>query len=221
MNTTDQHLPTPPEPFRKVDFSEYDGKYDETVSEKLAVSPDSLSIETLRAYLYGYTFTECYAKGKIPDEMSMDYWEESDNAICDYFVDEPQPADVASEDMWTPNDPSEFEIVDEVLSEIEPEIRSIESNDKYLVDTLQERCILKTIDSTGDGKTEKTALCVTDVSQEYEYLERVFPYRLLKVRKQTLDSNNIDCLEFAENPYGIECIYFDIHRRLDVGYPHP
>ena len=221
MNTTDQHLPTPPEPFRKVDFSEYDGKYDETVSEKLAVSPDSLSIETLRAYLYGYTFTECYAKGKIPDEMSMDYWEESDNAICDYFVDEPQPADVASEDMWTPNDPSEFEIVDEVLSEIEPEIRSIESNDKYLVDTLQERCLLKTIDSTGDGKTEKTALCVTDVSQEYEYLERVFPYCLLKVRKQTLDNNNIDCLEFAENTYGIECIYFDIHRRLDVGYPHP
>jgi len=32
----------------------------------------------MRGLIYGYTFTEDYAKGIIPDTLSMDYWREKD-----------------------------------------------------------------------------------------------------------------------------------------------
>ena len=84
-------------------------------------------------------------------------------------------------------------------------------------DTLQERKILEAIDSTGDGISEETALYVTDVGQESEYISRVFPYNLLEVVRQSV-RNGIDGLEFKPNIYGVERIYFDISRRFDVGY---
>ena len=62
--------------FNKVNYSEYEGKYDEHMKEKMAKAPESIDIETMRANLYGYTFTKEYADGEIPDELSMDYWEE-------------------------------------------------------------------------------------------------------------------------------------------------
>ena len=121
---------------------------------------------------------------------------------------------------WTSNCPpteagsdgaKESQTIDEILS--------MQADDDYLVDTLQERCILQAIDSTGDGKTPATALCVTNVAQEYEYIKRVFPYNMASVARQSVDLDDIDCLEFAENPFGVERIYFDIHRRFEVGYP--
>ena len=108
--------------------------------------------------------------------MSMDYWSEQSEMIC--------------EDLQT---------------------------DMYEADTIQERKLLETIDSTGDGKTPETALCVIEVGQEYEYLQRVFPYSVLQVKCQSV-SDGIDCLEFEDNPFGIEKIYFDISRRFEVGY---
>ena len=62
--------------FKIVNYSEYEGKYDEQIKEKMAKEPESIDIETMRANLYGYTFTKEYADGEIPDELSMDYWEE-------------------------------------------------------------------------------------------------------------------------------------------------
>lgn len=204
--------------FRKVDFAEYAGKYDTNVGKRLATSPDSVSLEELRAYIYGYTFTEGYADGRFPDEMFMDYWRDSDDAVCDLFVAPPMPPNTSKE-SWEPSDPDEFEIVNAILDDCEPEMDSIMDDDDYDVETLQERRILEAIDSTGDGKTPETALCVTDVGHEYEYLARVFPYFTLKVTRQTLYEDSIDRLEFDENPFGIECIYFDIRRRFEVGYP--
>ena len=93
-------------------------------------------------------------------------------------------------------------------------------DDDYEVDTPQERLLMETIDSTGDGKTLVSALCVIDVHQEYEYITRKFPYSCLKMVKQSV-SDGIDCLYFAENPFDIDRIYFDIKRRFDVGYPCP
>lgn len=217
MTTTDNSKPSPQ--FRKVDFAEYEGKYDSAVSKTLRTSPDSLSIEALREYIYGYTFTEGYANGVFPDEMTMDYWTRSDDAICDLFV----PAELCDDvDLDEPSGrgyPYEDDMAYMVLNEFKPEMGAILSNDNYRVDTLQERCLLNAIDSTGDGKTKATALCVIAVGQEYEYLSRVMPYCLLQVVRQTVDADNIDCLEFADNAFGIRRIYFDIHRRFDVGYP--
>ena len=52
-----------PEMIKKVDFAEYEGKYDESVNDELTTSPEDLPVETMREYLYGYTFTEIMQRG--------------------------------------------------------------------------------------------------------------------------------------------------------------
>lgn len=181
---------------RKIDYSEYKDKYDESVKEKLHSAPADVDIESIRAFIYGYTFTDDYAEGEIPDELSMDYWE--------YEAD----------DLW---DEESEELDIESLDDSDEEVGK-DDCDMYEVFTLQERRILEAIDSTGDGKSPETALCVIDVHQEYEYLHRVFPYSVLKVSKQSV-SKGTDCLEFEPNAFGVERIYFDMNRRFEVGYP--
>ena len=209
-----------PEMIKKVDFAEYEGKYDESVNDELTTSPEDLSVETMREYLYGYTFTEDYAKGEFPDEMSMDYWRDSDKGICDFEADfQCYDRNKMPNGVWDTKGDNAFEVIDEILDDSMDEIDSI-FDDNYCIDTLQERKILEAIDSTGDGLSKETALCVIDVGQEYEYISRVSPYNLLEVERQSVE-NGIDCLEFKANIYGVERIYFDISRRFDVDYPMP
>jgi len=179
---------------KKVDYSEYEGKYNESIKALMAKNPNQIDIETMRANLYGYTFTDDYAKMEIPDELSMDYWAElfnegvfglEEKGICMDFEEAPDDDD----------DDDTF----------------------YTVLMPQEELLLKAIDSTGDGKTPETALCVIDVAQEYEYMQRVFPYSDLKMERQGV-RNGIDCISFKPNLYGIEKLYFDISRRFAVGY---
>ena len=156
-----------PKMIKKVDYSEYEGRYDESVNDVLTTSPDNLSVESMREYLYGYTFTEDYAKGEFPDEMSMDYWRDSDKGICDFEVDLPcYDRNNMPNDVWDTKGDEAFEVIDDILDDSMDEIDSI-FDDNYCIDTLQERKILEAIDSTGDGISEETALCVTDVGQEY------------------------------------------------------
>ena len=145
---------------KKVNYSEYEGKYDESIKERLEKDPESVDVEMMRENLYGYTFSKEYAKGEIPDEFSMDYWEE-----------------------FSP----------------------------------QEKLILEAIDSTGDGKTPETALCVIDVHQEYEYIQRVVRLSVLQLVRQSV-MNGVDCLELKDYDDRIEKVYFDISRRFEVGY---
>ena len=210
-----------PEMIKKVDFAEYEGMYDESVNDKLATSPEELSVETMREYLYGYTFTEEYAKGEFPDEMSMDYWRDSDKGICDFEADFPCfDRNKMPKGVWDTKGNDAFDVIDEILDDSDDEINSNFDSIIYCIDTMQERRILEAIDSTGDGLSKETALCVTDVGQEYEYIHRVSPYNLLEVVRQRVE-NGIDCLEFRPNIYCVKRLYFDIHRRFDVGYPMP
>ena len=80
--------------------------------------------------------------------------------------------------------------------------------------------ILDTILSTGDGKTRKTAFCVIDVYQEYELMDEIFEYYMPEIARQKIEGG-IDCIEFKPNVFGVKKLYFDVHRRLDVGYPYP
>ena len=176
--------------FNKVRFSDYKGKYDENIKERMELSPESIDIETMRANLYGYTFTKGYTDGVIPDELLMDYWEEhqtikecEDLAVLDF-------QDIFEEDH-----------ADDVYFDVSP----------------QERLILETIDSTGDGKTPETALCVIDTHQEYEYIARVIRLFGLNLIRQSV-SNGIDCLELKDHNGHVEKVYFDIKRRFEVGY---
>ena len=185
--------------FKKVNYSEYEGKYDEQIKEKMAKEPESIDIETMRANLYGYTFTKEYADGEIPDEFSMDYWEEYH--FENDLIDEPIEIDL-----------------DSMLHEMEQPLREKDPSPYFDVSP-QEELLLKAIDSTGDGKTPETALCVIDVHQEYEYIQRVVRLFVLRLVEQSV-VNGIDCLTFENNRGGIEKVYFDISRRFDVGYPY-
>ena len=184
--------------FKKVNYSEYEGKYDEHLKEKMAKEPESIDIETMRANLYGYTFTKEYADGEIPDELSMDYWEEY--SFENDLLDEPIEIDL-----------------DSMLHEMELPLREKDPSPYFDVSP-QEELLLKAIDSTGDGKTPETALCVIDVHQEYEYIQRVVRLFVLRLVEQSV-VNGIDCLTFENNRGGIEKVYFDISRRFEVGYP--
>ena len=184
--------------FNKVNYSEYEGKYDEHLKEKMAKEPESIDIETMRANLYGYTFTKEYADGEIPDEFSMDYWEE-------YSFEKDLLDDSIEIDL------------DSILHEIEQPLRE-KDHSPYFDVSPQEELLLKAIESTGDGKTPETALCVIDVHQEYEYIQRVVRLFVLRLVEQSV-VNGIDCLTFENNRGGIEKVYFDISRRFEVGYP--
>ena len=184
--------------FNKVNYSEYEGKYDEHLKEKMAKEPESIDIETMRANLYGYTFTKEYADGEIPDEFSMDYWEE-------YSFEKDLLDDSVEIDL------------DSILHEMEQPLREKDPSPYFDVSP-QEELLLKAIDSTGDGKTPETALCVIDVHQEYEYIQRVVRLFVLRLVEQSV-VNGIDCLTFENNRGGIEKVYFDISRRFEVGYP--
>ena len=184
--------------FNKVNYSEYEGKYDEHMKEKMAKEPESIDIETMRANLYGYTFTKEYVDGEIPDEFSMDYWEEYH--FENDLIDEPIEIDL-----------------DSMLHEMELPLREKDPSPYFDVSP-QEELLLKAIDSTGDGKTPETALCVIDVHQEYEYIQRVVRLFVSRLVEQSV-VNGIDCLTFENNRGEIEKVYFDISRRFEVGYP--
>lgn len=181
---------------KKVNYSEYEGKYDESIKEKLEKYPGSVDVEMMRENLYGYTFTKEYADGEIPDELSMDYWEERQEEI-----DLDDPGEIDFESMRNE--------LDLMLEE--------EDDSPYYDVSPQEKLILETIDSTGDGKTPETALCVIDVHQEYEYIQRVVRLSFLQLVRQSV-MNGVDCLELKDYDGHIEKVYFDISRRFEVGY---
>lgn len=135
--------------FTRVDFSQYKDSYDKDVIMAWKGGKLELDVETLRALLYGFTFTKDYAEGNLEDSLFMDYWR--DDALNLDLEEDPCFDEPIEEDM---------------VNEME---------DDYVIDTPQERLLMKTIDSTGDGKSPKTALCIIDVHQEYEYIGRKFP----------------------------------------------
>lgn len=62
---------------RKVNFQEYENSFNYYWWKKF-IDGDLRYFDTekIRGLVYGYTFTEDYAKGIIPDELSAEYWKE-------------------------------------------------------------------------------------------------------------------------------------------------
>ena len=183
--------------FKKVNYSDYEGKYDESIKEMMETAPEEIDVETMRANLYGFTFTQDYADLKIPDEFSMDYWQ-------DYNI----------ESNFGDMDDLDLMPIDEEKDVLYPE----DAEGPYYFVSPQEELLLKAIDSTGDGKTPQTALCVIDVFQEYEYINRVVEYCDKQVIEQSV-RDGIDCLKLKSFDGSIVKLYFDVKRRFEVGYP--
>ena len=189
--------------FKRVNYPEYKEMYDEDIKARMETAPENIDIETMRAFLYGYTFTKEYANGKIPDELSMDYWEERNLEIG---IENPNFEDCEIPDVSKYI--RTFNNIDSLLEDVD--------DSPYFCVSSQEQLLLEAIDSTGDGKTPETALCVIDVHQEYEYIQRVVRLSVLQLVKQSV-KNGIDCLELEDFDGRIEKVYFDISRRFEVG----
>jgi hypothetical protein len=189
---------------KKVNYSEYEGKYNESIKEKLEKDPESVNVDTMRANIFGYTFTKEYAIGEIPNELSMDYWEKR-NLEIDFENPNFEDCEIPDVSKYIRT----FNNIDSLLEDVD--------DNPYFDVSSQEKLLLETIDSTGDGKTPETALCVIDVHQEYEYIQRVVRLSVLHLVKQSV-KNGIDCLELEDYDGRIEKVYFDISRRFEVGY---
>ena len=67
---------------QKVNYSEYERSFSDDILKSFVedrlYSLNDFDREKMRGLIYGYTFTEDYAKGIIPDALSMDYWSQKD-----------------------------------------------------------------------------------------------------------------------------------------------
>jgi hypothetical protein len=73
--------------------------------------------------------------------------------------------------------------------------------------------VIKTILSTGDGKTEETGFYIITVSQEYDILQILgFDFS----GEQTLTKTGCDYLAVKENKYGIKGLFFDVNKILEA-----
>lgn len=76
------------------------------------------------------------------------------------------------------------------------------------------RGVLRVILQSGDGKTDKTAMVVTHVSDEYQ----VIKYFKLKLKSQALTPSKCDLMTFEDNPQGITQLYFNVEKPLAQGF---
>lgn len=60
---------------QKLNYLDYEHSFSSELLKSFEESRlNGFDIETMRGLIYGYTFTEDYAKGVIPKSFSMDYW---------------------------------------------------------------------------------------------------------------------------------------------------
>ena len=79
--------------FTKVDFNQYKDAYDKDVILAWKGKKLELDVDTLRALLYGFTFTKDYAEGDLEESLFMDYWRDCNlnfvpKLLCEESVDE-------------------------------------------------------------------------------------------------------------------------------------
>ena len=62
---------------KKVNYQDYEHAFNNYWLKKFVEGQlRDFDTETMRSLVYGYTFTEDYAKGIIPDELSAEYWKQ-------------------------------------------------------------------------------------------------------------------------------------------------
>ena len=72
-------------------------------------------------------------------------------------------------------------------------------------------CVLDALNSTGDGLEEETAIHVTAVHNEYDYLF----FSNLSMQSQSLMDGGYDVLYLELNRDGLEELWFDVNQSLN------
>ena len=66
----------------KVNYQEYEHAFSSDMLKDFEEGRlEGFDTEKMRGLIYGYTFTEDYKKGLIPDALSMDYWSQKDDYL--------------------------------------------------------------------------------------------------------------------------------------------
>ena len=67
---------------KKLNYEDYEHAFNSYWLKKFVEGPlRDFDTETMRGLVYGYTFTEDYAKGIIPDELSIEYWNQKEDYL--------------------------------------------------------------------------------------------------------------------------------------------
>jgi hypothetical protein len=73
----------------KLNYPDYKGAFSHELLKDFEEGRfNGFDMETMRGLIYGYTFTEDYAKGIIPDAFSMDYWASKKVGLFDNYPQE-------------------------------------------------------------------------------------------------------------------------------------
>ena len=65
---------------KKVNYQDYENAFNNYWLKKFVEGQlRDFDTETMRGLVYGYTFTEDYAKGIIPDVLSAEYWRQEES----------------------------------------------------------------------------------------------------------------------------------------------
>ena len=67
---------------KKLNYEDYEHAFNSYWLNKFVEGQlRDFDTETMRGLVYGYTFTEDYAKGIIPDELSIEYWNQKEDYL--------------------------------------------------------------------------------------------------------------------------------------------
>lgn len=167
----------------------------------------SLTVEELRHLYYGYTFQEEYRPYATPylQDSLLSYLSRDNMYAEEYEV----AARIAGELLRQ----SPFRLRETFIAAVSYEMAGNPHMSSLYFDLYEKQ--VDAIMSSGDGLSVKTAFTVIYVQDEYELLE------LLGFRfggDQQLLQGGYDMLYLEDNNSGINALYFDVGRILEIGF---
>jgi len=166
----------------------------------------SLTTEEFRYLYYGFTFQQGYSPYGTPElqDSLVSYLSRQELLRAEYEV----AARIGGELLQE----SPFRLRETFITAVSYEMAGNLRMSGVYFDFYEKQ--VDAIMSTGDGLSTNTAFVVIYIQDEYEIIE-VLGFKFGE--NQYLLSGNYDMLELQENPYGIDALYFNVDRLVEVG----
>lgn len=167
----------------------------------------TLSVEEFRYLYYGFTFQGRYSPYGTPalQDSLVNYLSRPELLRAEYEVAARIGAELLQENP--------FRLRETFITAVSFEMAGNLRMSRIYFDFYEKQ--IDAIMSTGDGHSTNSAFVVIYVQDEYELLEVLgFEFG----GNQYLLEGDFDMLELKENPYGIDALYFDVTRLLEVGF---
>jgi len=167
----------------------------------------SLTIEEFKYLYYGFTFQKGYSPYGTPalQDSLISYLSREELLRAEYEV----AARIGGELLQE----SPFRLRETFITAVSYEMAGNLRMSSAYFDFYQKQ--VDAIMSTGDGLSTNSAFVVIYIQDEYEIIE-VLGFKF--GGNQYLLNGNFDMIELQENPYGVDALYFDVDRLLEVGF---